>query len=132
MNTKHYTSIEQSKKLLELGLNPESADMLYQSLTGDTYPEVIRVNLSSKHWGILYPDTYIPCWSLGALLELMPETIILDEHVAFGKLKRVNAIWNVYYESNFSYREEDSSELIKAVYSMICWLLEFGYINKEK
>lgn len=29
MNTKHYTSIEQSKKLLELGLNPENTDMFY-------------------------------------------------------------------------------------------------------
>ena len=105
MNTKYYTSIEQSKKLLELGLSPESADMVS-------------------------PDTekLLPCWSLGALLELMPETIVLDKQLAFQNLRRVNSVWRVYYESDSSYREEDSLKLIEAVYSMICWLL----VNKPR
>ena len=35
----NYTSIEQSKKLLELGLNPESADMIHWKMPEDEYYE---------------------------------------------------------------------------------------------
>ena len=34
---KHYTSIEQSKKLLELGLNPNTADMFYPKIDEGLY-----------------------------------------------------------------------------------------------
>jgi hypothetical protein len=60
---KSYTDIEQSKKLAEI-LPLESADMFYTSLNSD-YP-----------W--IWIDKYsmeaedIPCWSLAALLSVLP------------------------------------------------------------
>ena len=59
---RYYTSIEESKKLIELGLKPETADMWYRSLLD--FPEIKRT--INGELGIL------PCWSVGQLLELMP------------------------------------------------------------
>lgn len=64
------TDIQQSKKLLSLGLDPSTADMLYQ-LHEREYADAIRIPLTKEHWDALIPDIY-PAWSLTALLELMP------------------------------------------------------------
>ena len=70
---KAYTDLGQSKKLAEI-LPLESADMVYIALMGNTtYPDVLKVNLTNKHWNEMYPDVYIPCWSLAALLGVLPK-----------------------------------------------------------
>ena len=59
-----YTTIEQSKKLLSLGLDPNTADMFYH-LGESLVPNVIYgCNEDFK--------CYLLAWSLTALLELMP------------------------------------------------------------
>ena len=65
-----YTTIEQSKKLTEI-LPLESADMMYQeyeTVIGDDYGYSHRIQhfFSSDIEGI-------PCWSLAALLGVLPE-----------------------------------------------------------
>ena len=60
---KTYTDLEQSKKLAEI-LPIESADMFYTSLNRD-YPWI----WIDKH---LMEVDDIPCWSLAALLDIMP------------------------------------------------------------
>ena len=75
---KSYTDLEQSKKLAEI-LPLESADMWYQ-YTG------ISIKDGSKK-PIYFPmvirdcesDEDIPCWSLAALLEEIPEIINFDD-----------------------------------------------------
>ena len=67
---KAYSDLEQSKKLAEI-LPLESADMVYQSIEdeyGDGEWEVIPRNNSLN---IGYDDD-IPCWSLVALLGVLP------------------------------------------------------------
>ena len=75
---KHYTDILQSRKLLELGLDSKTADMSWvNDLEGDhiiakPYKELhdeleqLRTNLGELE------SKESPCWSLAALLELMP------------------------------------------------------------
>ena len=69
---KAYTDLEQSKKLAEI-LPVESADMFYvydrhlDKLYGDT-PYVIG-------YKVLNENVDIPCWSLAALLEVIPKRI---------------------------------------------------------
>lgn len=68
---KSYTDIEQSKKLSEILLS-ESADMFYHYNIGiesyyDNVPRVIQVGNHFEHF---IKD--IPCWSLAALLMVMP------------------------------------------------------------
>jgi len=73
---KSYTDIEQSKKLAEI-LPIESADMHY-----------VRVYFEDKQsdWFVklgrpIKSDDIIPCWSLAALLDLLPNEIITDNRL---------------------------------------------------
>ena len=68
---KAYTDIEQSKKLAEI-LPLESADMWWNgfvdeehSVTWDGYPNFLSSNICT------------PCWSLAALLEVLPKIYLL-------------------------------------------------------
>lgn len=68
---KCYTTYEQSKKLLELGLPADSADMFYDRDEVEI-DENIGVYLISpydsfKKFGI---EFYLPCWSVGRLIEI--------------------------------------------------------------
>ena len=71
---KSYTDINQSRKLAEI-LPLESADMLFQ-LGEDKYADDIRVPLTKKHWELMMPDIN-PCWSLAALLGVLPNENML-------------------------------------------------------
>ena len=61
------TSVEQSKRLLELGLKKETADMYYQKLN-DKWTAIIGQPLS---YGSLQGIYLIPAWSLHRLMEIM-------------------------------------------------------------
>ncbi len=89
--TRHYTTVEQSKKLLEIGLSPESADMLWGSVCYEGSPENgdengwnCYLDPSTNHFyyaDLLESYSYdeddekkypsIPCWSVGALLDII-------------------------------------------------------------
>lgn len=118
----HYTTIEQSKKLVKLGLNPDTADMCMWESEGKIYVYVCK------------PDDIncTPCWSLGALLELMPK--IQEDDNDGGCCPNLckgwsNGQWHcVYRRSIYITKWYDSS--IDAAFEMVCWLLENGYIKK--
>ena len=64
----NYTTIEQSKTLLDLGLSPDTADMCYCSICYDTQGPWCNVAKTHK------PDLEfndLPCWSASALLSLI-------------------------------------------------------------
>ena len=86
-----YTSIEQSKKLLELGLKPETADAYYKYVLPKNTDKIHHVpevgeptnalewynkgyTLSGKE-PLTLEEFCIPCWSLEALLEALPTSI---------------------------------------------------------
>lgn len=137
----HYTSIEQSKHLLDLGLVFESADMEYL-FTKETnsamspYPFVkddTEVENSALH-ALCYR---VPCWSLEALLDAMPKSI-KDEYDSKGWLGTCTLYnsswgWVVYYTNADAdcqaIHEEEGKTLLEATYKMVCWLLEEGYIE---
>lgn len=64
---KSYTDLEQSKKLAEI-LPLESADMKILSFGIDIKRRVVPIN----DIAVLNREDEIPCWSLAALLELLP------------------------------------------------------------
>lgn len=81
---KSYTDLEQSKKLAEI-LPLESADMWYQhigySIINGTeklryFPMVIRDCVS---------DEDIPCWSLSALLDVLPDEVGDNHYLTLDK-----------------------------------------------
>jgi len=80
---KSYTDLEQSKKLAEI-LPLESADMFYHYNVGiksyyEDTPRVIQVN---NHFVFFHRD--IPCWSLAALLNVMPKDKSVECAITFG------------------------------------------------
>ena len=71
------TTVEQSKRLMELGLKKETADMYYTDaalpfvkdelhLEAKSYVEVVKNTIQ------LSPFTFIPAWSLHRLMEILP------------------------------------------------------------
>lgn len=122
----NYTSIEQSKKLLELGLNPESADMCYQSVTKYDYSGGYwEPTIKGSALDINYEDD-IPCWSVGALLKLISN---------YSLRKMGSKYWITFYNApkispTPTHVIDDCNNEIEAVYEMVVWLLENGYIKK--
>ena len=118
MTTKICTSVKQSKKLLELGIDVNTADMYwdYDVQKHEHYPMVIDNQ---------FDDTCICAWSLAALLELMPTDDKKDEyyvdtesHSDYHTVNYRNC-WDGCVHSEYS---EES--LLGAAFKMVCWLKE--------
>ena len=125
MKTKIATSIEQSKKLLELGLDADTADMCYTNykFQTDNYGNLISDScepVGGLAVGNMFDD--YPAWSLSALLKLMPQ---------FTLNGFCNGKFNCRDERADNYVLIDSNPL-DAAYSMVVNLIEQGYIKTEK
>lgn len=121
----NYTSIEQSKKLLELGLSPESADIFIPCYGKDNYTEFrpyFREHVTKPDKGDL------PCWSVGALIELMPDNIEGKELLITKTPYQQTIMWEVGYGYN-EIGNRISKSLIAALFNEVCWLLENNYIK---
>lgn len=127
----HYTSIEMSKKLIELGLNPDTADMCYSRRpTGNseysTFPDF-------KPEGRLevFTKVDLPCWSLGALIDVMP-SMIYKGGETFTLMVHKDAIYHVCYKNHYHLDEIwfSKENLLNSIFEMVCWLLERNYIKK--
>jgi len=68
MATKSYTDLEQSRKLAEI-LPLDSADMYY--INGDIDKIMLR-----KWENDMHDEDDIPCWSLAALLKIIPDVVV--------------------------------------------------------
>ena len=81
----NFTTPEQSKRLLELGVPEDSADcyLLRTHTQGDTFiVEVLHDELYSKKDKFTNLLEYMPCWSVGRLIEIF-------ELCASSKFERV-------------------------------------------
>jgi len=131
---KGFTDLEQSKKLAKI-LPLESADMgWYYSRN----PQAAR----NQMWvGTKAENADIPCWSLAALLTLIPKNISRKDKIHYeGQTFIPSFRWEItptaiYYTDgnnimdyvSFRYGE-NNKELIDAVFKMVCWLKENGNI----
>lgn len=103
MENKIATSIEQSKKLIELGIDRNTSDMFYYC------GEDLRIGGHKAQ-----DDDYdVPAWSLTALLEMWPNDTIYRPMLYKGEH---NNLWHGY--SNWFDNPLD------AVFEMICWFKE--------
>ena len=129
-NSQICTTKEQSERLLALGLNKETADMYYPHFA-KTYP----IPLVDE---VLTTDD-IPAWSLGRLIEMLPNLISISEdlptfcHFAFLDLSKesVNYYWEDY---DLEYRilvRFSGKGFFSAVVDATEWLIKEGYFNKE-
>lgn len=103
MKTKIYTSIEQSKKLIELGIDVNTADMYYSDVPVREWIDISKgthVVFKSQIFAIENLRNHeigkgdIPAWSLSALLELIPPYLgKFSEGIDFGLSKSMNGKW---------------------------------------
>ena len=133
----YYTSIEQSEKLLELGLSLKSADMFYNEEPDEIYPKDI---VDTKYPSIIreehkhYLEEYgIPCWSLGALLEVMPKIPTVAYDLVLQGIEDAPSYiaFDDYSEYYAIHEDFKGNTPLEAAYNTVCWLLEQGYIKKE-
>jgi hypothetical protein len=144
---KSYTDLEQSKKLAEI-LPLESADMCYKCVGEDPYDVVLRPysEWKEEYKGLLVGKEVdvIPCWSLAALMNLLPSEFtekgeysettykidirkyaLTDDvdiyQIAYGNYRWFKDGSNIWVDMVNSGERE---ELIDAVFQMICWLKE--------
>ena len=132
-----YTTIEQSKKLLSLGLAPGTADMYYLFFK-DTGHIVNKAPFVTTGDEVRGDDlfTHVECWSFTALLELIPYTIKDDFSKCIFQMSKYDTGYQISYirEGNhhcaiWSYYEE---LVVDAAFKMVCWLIEQGHIKVNK
>lgn len=95
------TSIEQSRRLINAGVNPDTADMYYigvqrwdgndYSLTGE-HNLLVKANddehyeYMTKNFGISMDEDegtyFMPAWSVGALWDILPDTFCVSKAIA--------------------------------------------------
>ncbi len=120
------TSLEQSERLLALGLKKETADMCITDNVECAFP-------------CPEDDRFIPAWSLGRLIEILPSLIELKEDLptfhphAFLDLSpvAVSYTWHDYDMEDRNLAGFYGNGLFAAVVDAIEWLIKEGYFNKE-
>ena len=138
------TTHEQSKRLLALGLKPETADMVYHHTKSkvpalewelQTKPPTLR----GKFWtpqrmaGEEVFDRLrgedVPAWSLCRLLELLPTEIRIgtSENV-FGLHHETSDAWLLSYPYVKSF---ETASPVESCVLAIDWLIANGHFNKE-
>lgn len=126
----NYTSLEQSKMLTVFGLDPNTADMFWlkESDASDDYE---NVSIPYSECGDLDVDDGIPCWSTGALIELLPSEIWKDKTMYPLVIVKRNDCYCVEYNANvIPLIGFAKPTLIEALISVYLWVSENGYMEK--
>lgn len=124
------TTIEQSKRLLELGLKHETADMVHMEIDGSW----ICITKQGDEEDLPY-DLYY-AWSLHRLIELCPETIYFEEtyydNEVYCSLHIEDKDRIVYhdYGSNV-YNFDKHRNIYNNIIDCINWLIKGGNFNKK-
>lgn len=108
-NTQVCTSIEQSQRLLELGLKPETADMAHIAFGGGGMMTRPYDWLCTTEVDI---NNFYPAWSLHRLIEIR----FAGDNIGFG-------VYNIHGR-NFG-------NCYEILISVIEYLIEIGEFNKE-
>ena len=118
---KAYTDISQSTKLAKI-LPIDSADMRYAPF-GDTHPWVWNEEVKLLEKGS------VPCWSLAALINVLPDKVVIDGYrwgLSLGK-KRISYLGHITYDGQLHLSVEGDN-LLNACVDMISLLKEKNLI----
>lgn len=116
-NSQICTSVEQSKRLLELGLKKETADMAHNKNTIIPKYKIVQVD----DWFLLsevVKSIYIPAWSLHRLLCLIPKEVNIDG-------------FKFPLRSDVIMRLEDVDFMYERLIGIIERVIKEGYFNKD-
>ena len=118
---------EQSAKLIELGVSPERASESKSSVAyGNGARGIMKV-----------PE--MPIFTLTDILDILPKKITFG-HRTNCRLKmqpiisskdRISEVWQACYLHTSLKANAEAPELIDALYSLLVWCLEKGYVKQE-
>ena len=124
-NSQICTSVEQSKRLLELGLKKETADMCWQKITinGEliTYPTQYV-----WHCNMAITDHHLPAWSLHRLIEILGPNRLPIHFRKKGRVDITISYINQACSGRSGYNYYDS------IIDCIEWLINEGYNHFNK
>lgn len=121
MKSKICTSSEQSKKLIELGIDVNTADMYYMYRPWEIDENTIGSQSDASigfdlvfYYGADNGKTYhyIPAWSLSALLDIIPNWTM-------DKTDKINLTCNPYDHCEAGYHD-----FVDVAFEMVYWLKE--------
>ena len=138
--TQHYTTVRQSKILLECGLDPNTADMFFNPQM-DVDANVAAGFVETPE---CYPyseiqenrQLYLPCWSFGALYELLPnndeyETLLYkssNSWISDFRKEPSSDVEGVHIEYPEELHTLTAETPLLAIFEMISWLLKNKYL----
>lgn len=98
-----YTTVEQSDKLVSLGVDPQTCDMSYWKVNDNEYQIKIGKDVAIAFNQFSFRNGYIkPCWSLAALLNLIPDFEITTNTVdRYGLTYRQCYLVSGFYQVDF-------------------------------
>ena len=122
------TDLEQSQKLIELGIDVKTTDMFWDMAEPEKRRKPLIGPISDyydmENWAV-------PAWSITALLGLMPFQIIENNNrFGFYQVKGFNKQGETYrfgYKTNnnsFLFETSWHNDVVDATFEMICWLKE--------
>lgn len=121
--------LDECRRLYDAGLPPDTADMCWGTDDGVRYnntpwPMPWRKYTAKEH--------YLPCWSLGALLEWLKRLDNKFEHKIDYRSNRVSyvAADDEVVEDMMTYT--DGENLVDACVRMLLWHLDENHIVKSK
>ena len=133
-NSQICTSKSQSERLLALGLKKETADMCIRIDLAN--PIAIPYNEVDE----FYYKVVIPAWSLHRLLEIIPQSIKVDDRYFDLEADAYSIVYHYSFVSEDGEGFEDSvgptntplrDNIYDDIIDNIKWLITGGYFNKE-
>lgn len=127
------TSIEQSKRLIELGVPAEKASMVWEMDEDCARLKIWNTDKETRRWmHNKYPYYYVPAFTVADLMGLIPSEITYGRlYVSHPKIPSVKNDFNVFYKrvgrEKGAIKSFRSPNLTYACAMMAEWLLSNGY-----
>ena len=150
MKNKIATTVEQSIKLSELGIDPSTSDMHWESVSNEEYRLALLTTKDATEAIERMQDSLkttfnvklVPAWSLNALIELLPSELELPDiyggtikyEIRIRKYSHTNELdlYQIAYATNQGLSKSwhdmvntsEQEDLLDAVFEMVCYLKE--------
>lgn len=135
------TSMEQSKRLLTMGITPETCDCAIERVTEtedwsekNTLFQMIQPYMDKP--AMIDFSTYYPSWSLSRLMEMMPTKIVKGNKVGSLFVSHEDISYFGFEEGGnlgflIGYSVCDNENVFDIAIDMIEHLIKLGHFNKE-
>lgn len=136
-----FTTVEQSKKLVEAGVDPRTADMNYTGVDDDSlFASLVPYKKFNPNLG----RPIYPCWSIARLMALLPYEIVADKDKRGRKIYVFSLEKFEPWQYSFAYYRLTQDGEIDTIWDEICldspldilvdalcWVMTNEYEDKE-